>query len=65
MNNFWNNINKFPKFLIVVFTGFFLTTLQPIFELLTNKKKKIIGIIIIILFISTIYYILSIMLGIQ
>nr|QVY58452.1 hypothetical protein [Kappaphycus striatus] len=65
MSNFWNNVNKFPKFLIVVFTGFFLTTLQPIFKLLTNKKKKIIAIIIIILFISIINYILSTMLAIN
>nr|QVY58046.1 hypothetical protein [Betaphycus gelatinus] len=65
MNNFWNNINKFPRFLIVVFTGFFLTTLKPIFKLLTDKKKKIIGITIITLFVSIIYYILSVMLAIN
>nr|YP_009296319.1 hypothetical protein Sebd_167 [Sebdenia flabellata]AOM65254.1 hypothetical protein Sebd_167 [Sebdenia flabellata] len=39
MNNFWNNLNKYPRFLLSVLVGFFLTTLHPIFKLFTNKKN--------------------------
>nr|YP_009395252.1 hypothetical protein [Bryothamnion seaforthii]ARW64020.1 hypothetical protein [Bryothamnion seaforthii] len=39
MSDFWNNLYKFPRFLISVTIGFFLTTLQPIFKLLKNKKN--------------------------
>nr|UAD85671.1 hypothetical protein [Gracilaria edulis] len=38
MKKFWDNINKFPKFLLSVIIGFFLTTFQEIFE---SLKKKI------------------------
>nr|YP_010851494.1 hypothetical protein Ycf33 [Echinothamnion hookeri]WGH14453.1 hypothetical protein Ycf33 [Echinothamnion hookeri] len=41
MSNFWVNLYKFPRFLINVLIGFFLTTFQPIFKLLKNKKDKL------------------------
>lgn len=55
MSDFWVNLYKFPRFLIGVFVGFFLTTLQPIFKLLKNKNRvsvfiATIGIIIVIFY---------------
>nr|YP_009326637.1 conserved hypothetical plastid protein Ycf33 [Membranoptera platyphylla]AMJ16894.1 conserved hypothetical plastid protein Ycf33 [Membranoptera platyphylla] len=58
---FWNNLYKFPRFLIAVLVGFFLTTFQPIFKLLKNKKYKLIFIVITITIIRIIYLILKIM----
>nr|AOM64643.1 hypothetical protein Riqu_164 [Riquetophycus sp.] len=65
MNTFWNNITKFPKFLISVIIGFFLTTLQPIFELLKNKKKRLFLTILACLLILTFYQIFKGMLGLN
>ena len=65
MSSFWNNVNKFPKFLITVIIGFFLTTVYPIFKLLKNKKKRIFLIIIFCVFLFTIYTILRLMLGVE
>lgn len=63
MDTFWNNISKFPKFIISVFIGFFLTTVYPIFKLLKNKKTNC-GIIIFLFLISSmLYLILKLMLG--
>nr|YP_010726330.1 hypothetical protein P8481_pgp067 [Hypnea brasiliensis]WCH55404.1 hypothetical protein [Hypnea brasiliensis]WDY84805.1 hypothetical protein [Hypnea brasiliensis] len=65
MNNLWKNIKKFPLFIIAVFIGFFLTTIQPIFKLLKNKKQKIlIPVIIGTIFIIT-YNTLRLMLEIE
>nr|YP_009295251.1 Ycf33 [Dasya binghamiae]AOH77263.1 Ycf33 [Dasya binghamiae] len=59
MYNFWNNLYKFPRFLIAVLIGFFLTTFKPIFKLLKNKKMQIALPIIIIISINIIYLILK------
>nr|YP_009332637.1 conserved hypothetical plastid protein Ycf33 [Membranoptera weeksiae]YP_009332857.1 conserved hypothetical plastid protein Ycf33 [Membranoptera tenuis]AHZ94651.1 conserved hypothetical plastid protein Ycf33 [Membranoptera weeksiae]AKL79113.1 conserved hypothetical plastid protein Ycf33 [Membranoptera tenuis] len=58
---FWNNLYKFPRFLVAVLVGFFLTTFQPIFKLLKNKKQKVIFTVITITIIRIIYLILKIM----
>ena len=63
MSNFWVNLYKFPRFLIGVFLGFFLTTFQPIFKLLKNKKGIIIFITFMIIIISTGYKIIRKMTG--
>nr|QCI04700.1 hypothetical protein [Apoglossum ruscifolium] len=63
MDNFWNNLYKFPRFLIAVFLGFFLTTFKPIFKLLKNKKRQIIFIIINILIIMILYITLKLMMN--
>lgn len=65
MNHFWNNIIKFPKFLIAVVIGFFLTTLYPIFESLKNKKKRFFLTIIICTCVAMIYEIFKLMLGVN
>nr|YP_010198072.1 hypothetical protein LK227_pgp030 [Gracilaria multipartita]UAD86488.1 hypothetical protein [Gracilaria multipartita] len=65
MTKFWNNINKFPRFLFSVIIGFFLTTFYTIFELLKEKDKRLSISITIIVFISMITIILRQMLGIR
>lgn len=40
--NLIENLYKFPRFLIAVLIGFFLTTFKPLFKSLKNKKNKII-----------------------
>nr|YP_009398980.1 hypothetical protein [Cliftonaea pectinata]ARW68159.1 hypothetical protein [Cliftonaea pectinata] len=40
MSDFWNNLYKFPRFLVGTIIGFFLTTFRPIFKLLKNKNSK-------------------------
>nr|YP_009393796.1 hypothetical protein [Caloglossa beccarii]ARW62358.1 hypothetical protein [Caloglossa beccarii] len=44
--NLLENLYKFPRFLIAVFIGFFLTTFKPLFKSLKNKKIKIVFTII-------------------
>nr|QCI05723.1 hypothetical protein [Cryptopleura ramosa] len=61
--NFWENLYKFPRFLITVLIGFFLTTFEPIFKLLTNEKRKIILINLIIITTSVLYVIIKKMTG--
>ncbi|CCP38097.1 conserved hypothetical plastid protein (plastid) [Chondrus crispus] len=65
MNTFWENISKFPRFLISVIAGFFLTTLYPIFELLKDKKKRFFTVIIVLLIITSTYTLLRLMLAIN
>nr|YP_009732056.1 hypothetical protein [Gracilaria edulis]QHS70615.1 hypothetical protein [Gracilaria edulis] len=65
MKKFWDNINKFPKFLLSVIIGFFLTTFQEIFESLKKKNRRQIIIVTIITLTSTITFILRQMLGIN
>nr|BBI37201.1 Conserved hypothetical plastid protein [Palmaria palmata] len=63
MYNFWENIIKFPQFIISVFVGFFLTTIYPILKLLKNKRTSyLIGITIALVFLL-IYITLKLMLG--
>nr|YP_009628802.1 hypothetical protein [Balbiania investiens]QBX88585.1 hypothetical protein [Balbiania investiens] len=60
---FWNNINKFPQFIISVFMGFFLTTIYQIFKLLSNKKTRVIIVLFLVVFFISFYWILKLMLG--
>ena len=65
MDTFWNNINKFPRFLISVILGFFLTVFYPVFKLLKNKKTGIYIYIILPLLITLFYIVLKLMVGIN
>nr|YP_010850901.1 hypothetical protein Ycf33 [Lophurella mutabilis]WGH13662.1 hypothetical protein Ycf33 [Lophurella mutabilis] len=60
MSNFWVNLYKFPRFLINVLIGFFLTTFQPIFKLLKNRKDRLLGITTIAVTIVLFYRIIQI-----
>jgi Protein of unknown function (DUF751) len=63
MYTFWDNVSKFPRFIISVFMGFFLTTVYPFFRLLTNKKNNYFIGALIIIFFGNMYIILKLMLG--
>jgi uncharacterized protein YebE (UPF0316 family) len=65
MNNFWNNIYRFPTFFISVVVGFFLVSIRPILQSLKNKKyiAQIIIIFNVIIYIT--YIILKKMLDIN
>nr|YP_009293759.1 hypothetical protein Rhodyp_163 [Rhodymenia pseudopalmata]AOM64441.1 hypothetical protein Rhodyp_163 [Rhodymenia pseudopalmata] len=65
MNSFWNNINRFPRFLLSVLLGFFLTTFYRIFRLLNNKKSKIIFSTIVALISVCLYKIIKLMTGLE
>lgn len=65
MSDFWVNLYKFPRFLIGVFVGFFLTTFQPIFKLLKTKKRIVIFNIITTLTIGICYKIIAKMVAIE
>nr|YP_010850505.1 hypothetical protein Ycf33 [Lophurella caespitosa]WGH13265.1 hypothetical protein Ycf33 [Lophurella caespitosa] len=60
MSNFWVNLYKFPRFLISVIIGFFLTTFQPVFKLLKTKKSKLLVITTITITIVLFYRIIRI-----
>nr|YP_009315013.1 Hypothetical protein ycf33 [Scinaia undulata]SCW23468.1 Hypothetical protein ycf33 [Scinaia undulata] len=61
MYTFWQNISKFPKFIISVLLGFFLTTFYPVFKSLKNQKINYLSAILILLIL--LYSILKSMLG--
>nr|QVQ56820.1 hypothetical protein [Erythrocystis saccata] len=65
MADFWVNLYKFPRFLISVCLGFFLTTLQPVFKLLKSRKSILVFNIILLLTIGTCYKIIVKMLAIE
>nr|YP_009546424.1 hypothetical protein [Gelidium gabrielsonii]AYO27772.1 hypothetical protein [Gelidium gabrielsonii] len=65
MQTFWNNILKFPRFLLGVFIGFFLTTFQPVFKSLDNKKKLVFIILSNLAVLYFIYMVLRLMLDIN
>nr|QCI09148.1 hypothetical protein [Inkyuleea mariana] len=65
MDTFWSNLNKFPRFLISVLIGFFLTTFQPIFELLQERNKRFISIMVLCLCFSILYKTLKLMLALN
>nr|YP_009395035.1 hypothetical protein [Polysiphonia stricta]ARW63597.1 hypothetical protein [Polysiphonia stricta] len=65
MTDFWVNLYKFPRFLISVLIGFFLTTFEPVFKLLKKKKSNTLIVTIIIIIIGTCYKIIRVMTGIE
>ena len=65
MLSFWENLYKFPRFLITVFIGFFLTTFRPIFKQFKSQKSKISIIILTTLIIGIVYTIIRKMSGIE
>lgn len=63
MNNFWDNIFRYPRFFISSFTGLILVILTPIKNLLKTSKSRTFLIIFLILFFLGLYNILENMLG--
>jgi hypothetical protein len=63
MNDFWNNISRYPRFFISSVTGLILVILSPLKNLLKIKKFQFILPVALILFIILLYKILATMTG--
>ena len=63
MNDFWNNISRYPRFFISSLAGLILVILAPFKNLLKIKKLRIFVIISFILFIVILYNIIITMAG--
>ena len=63
MNDFWNNISRYPRFFISSLVGLILVILAPFKNLFKIKKFRIFMPIFIILFVSILYFILVNMTG--
>jgi hypothetical protein len=63
MNDFWNNISRYPRFFISSLAGLILVILAPLKNLLKIKKLRIFVILSFILFIGILYTILINMVG--
>jgi len=63
MNDFWNNISRYPRFFISSVAGLILIILTPFRNLLKIKKFQIILPIVFIVFLILLYKILTTMTG--
>ena len=64
MNDFWNNISRYPRFFISSLAGLILVIIAPFKNLFKIKKLRIFVIIFLILFLIFLYIILRNMVGI-
>ena len=58
MNDFWNNISRYPRFFISSVTGLILVILAPLKNLLKIKKLRIFAILGFFLCIGILYFII-------
>jgi hypothetical protein len=63
MNDFWNNISRYPRFFISSLAGLILVILAPFKNLFKIKKLRIFVILSFILFIGILYVIIINMVG--
>lgn len=63
MNDFWNNISRYPRFFISSLTGLILVILTPFRNLFKIRKLRIFLIIFFLLFIVILYNIIMNMIG--
>nr|WPV72463.1 hypothetical chloroplast RF33 [Navicula sp.]WPV72620.1 hypothetical chloroplast RF33 [Navicula sp.] len=63
MNDFWNNISRYPRFFISSVAGLILVILAPFKNLFKIKKLRIFVIIGLSLFIGILYFIILNMTG--
>ena len=63
MNDFWNNISRYPRFFISSLVGLILVILAPFKNLLKIKKFRLILPVVFILLIGILYKILTSMTG--
>ena len=63
MNDFWNNISRYPRFFISTLIGLILVILTPVKNLFKISKLRILVIISILVIVVIIYFILRNMLG--
>ena len=63
MNDFWNNISRYPRFFISSLIGLILVIIAPFRNLLKIPRLRIFGIFGILLGITLLYNILQKMVG--
>jgi hypothetical protein len=63
MNDFWNNISRYPRFFISSLAGLILVILTPIRNLFKVKKFRFIVPIAFLLFVLILYFIILNMTG--
>jgi hypothetical protein len=63
MNNFWNNVLRYPRFFISSVAGSVLVILTPFKNLLKIRKLRIFVILFFIIFIIGLYIIITDMVG--
>lgn len=64
MNDFWNNILRYPKFFVSSVTGLILIILTPFRNLLKIEKFRLITLISLVAFIVILYFVIVNMTGI-
>ena len=63
MNNFWNNIARYPRFFISSLAGLILVILAPFRNLFKIPKFRIILIISFLFFVGFLYFVIINMAG--
>ena len=63
MNDFWNNISRYPRFFISSLVGLILIILTPFQNLFKIKKFRLVLGIFFLLFIIVLYNIIMNMIG--
>jgi len=63
MNDFWNNISRYPRFFISSLAGLILVILTPFKNLFKIKKLRIVLILFFLLVIILLYTIITNMTG--
>nr|YP_009163596.1 conserved hypothetical plastid protein [Triparma laevis]BAS19050.1 conserved hypothetical plastid protein [Triparma laevis] len=64
MNDFWNNILRYPRFFISSVSGLILVILTPFINLIKTPQSRIILLFFIIFLFLTLFFILKNMLAI-
>ena len=63
MNDFWNNVSRYPRFFISSLAGLILVILAPFKNLLKIKKLRFFVILGFVLFIAILYTVIINMVG--
>ena len=63
MNDFWNNISRYPRFFISSLAGLILVILAPFKNLFKIKKFRIVIVLSFLIFIGLLYVIIRSMAG--
>jgi hypothetical protein len=63
MNDFWNNISRYPRFFISSVIGLVLIIIAPFRNLFKVTKLRIFLIFSIVLFLGLLYFIIKNMVG--
>jgi hypothetical protein len=63
MNDFWNNILRYPRFFISSLAGLILVILAPFRNLFKVPKLRIFIVLFVLVFLTSLYFILVNMLS--